>query len=126
MTELPTPLSFIDKPANKTVREYEGVELHCMVCSTATPAFSWKFTRKGSEHSIVDEHNPLTPDYLIKLGERSQLLIIREAEWKYEGVYKCIVSTDSNTVQAEANLSVLGKYESHNSQHTCDLQYVEY
>lgn len=80
-----------------------------MVCSTLTPIFSWEFTRKGFEQSIVSAHNPLTSDYLIKLGERSQVLIIRQAEWKYEGVYKCVVSTDNSTLQAEANLNVLGR-----------------
>ena len=104
-----TPLSFSVQPLNQTVIEYDAVELHCMVCSTLTPTFSWTFTRKGLEQSIVSAHNPLTSDYLIKLGERSQVLIIREAEWKYEGVYKCVASTDSSTVQTEANLNVLGR-----------------
>ena len=104
-----TPLSFLVQPLNQTVIEYDGVELRCMVCSSLTPTFSWAFTRKGSEQSIVSAHNPLTSDYLIKLGERSQVLIIREAEWKYEGVYKCVASTDNSTVHTEASLNVLGR-----------------
>lgn len=84
--------------------------MECFVCSSLTPNFMWTFTRKGQSQSIVNGHNPLTPDYFVKLGERSQVLIIKKAEWKHEGVYKCIASTNSNFVQAEAKLNVLGKF----------------
>ena len=59
---------------------------------------------------IVDGHNPLSPGYLVKLGERSQVLIIKETKWIQEGLYQCSVSTDSNTIHAEAALNVLGKH----------------
>ena len=84
--------------------------MECFVRSTLKPNFMWTFTRKGQSRSIVDGHNPLTPDYFIKLGDRSQVLIIKKAEWKHEGVYQCIASTNSNSVQAEAKLNVLGKF----------------
>lgn len=70
----------------------------------------WTFTRKGHSQLIVDGHNPLTLDYFVKLGERSQVLIIREAQWIQEGSYQCSVSTDSNTIHTEATLNVLGKH----------------
>jgi hypothetical protein len=71
----------------------------------------WTFTRKRHSQSvIVDGHNPLTLGYLVKLGERSQAIIIREAQWIQEGSYQCTASTDSNTIHAEATLNVLGKH----------------
>ena len=106
----PTPLSFINQPFNQSILQYERVELECFVRSTLTPKFIWKFTRKGLSQLIVDGHNPLTLDYFVKLGERSQVLIIKEAKWIHEGIYQCIVSTDNRTIQAEAKLDVLGKY----------------
>ena len=37
------------------------------------------------------------------------MLIIREAKWVQEGSYQCSVSTDSDTIHAEATLNVVGK-----------------
>ena len=37
------------------------------------------------------------------------MLIIREAAWIQEGLYKCTVSTGSKTIHAEATVNVLGK-----------------
>ena len=106
-----TPLSFINRsrPLNQSILQHETVELNCSVCSTFTPRFTWTFTRKGQSQLIVNGHNPLTHGYFVKLGERSQVLIIREAKWVQEGSYQCTVSTDNNTVHAEATLNVLGK-----------------
>ena len=105
----PTPLGFINRPLNQSILQHEGVELQCFVRSTLTPRFTWTFTRKGQSQLIVNGHNPLTRDYFVKHGERSQVLIIREAKWVQEGSYQCRVSTDSNTIHAEATLNVLGK-----------------
>ena len=107
----PTPLSFIAQPLNQSVFQFERAELFCFVRSTLNPTFAWNFVRKGKTRSIVDRHNPLSPDYFIKLGERSQLLIIKETKWVHEGVYRCIASTGNKTIQAEAMLQVLGKHD---------------
>ena len=104
-----TPLSFITKPVNQSILQNEREQMECFVRSTLTPRFTWKFTRKGQSQLIVDGHDPLTLDYFIKLGERSQVLIIKEAKWKHEGIYQCIVSTLNDSVQAEAKLNVLGE-----------------
>ena len=105
-----TPLSFITKPVNQSILQNERVQMECFVRSTLTPRFTWKFTRKGQSQLIVNGHDPLTLDYFIKLGERSQVLIIKEAKWEHEGTYQCIVSTLNDSVQAEAKLNVLGEY----------------
>ena len=65
--------------------------------------------RKGKTQLIVDGDHPLTLGYFVQLGERSQVLIIREAQWVQEGSYQCSVSTVNNTIHAEATLNVLGK-----------------
>ena len=83
--------------------------MECFVRSTLTPKFMWMLTRREQSRSVVDGHNPLTPDYFIKLGERSQRLIIKKAEWKHGGVYKCNVSTRNGSIQTVAKLDVLGK-----------------
>ena len=105
-----TALGFIIKPLNQSILQQERVEMECFVRTSLTPSFMWIFVRKGQSQPIVDGHNVLTPDYFVKLGERSQVLIIKKAEWKHEGVYQCIASTKNNSGQAEAKLNVLGKF----------------
>ena len=109
--DLKIPLSFINKPLDQSVLQNGYTELECFVRSSLTPTFTWTFTRKGQLQLIVDGHNPLTSGYFIKLGERSQTLIIRETKWIHEGSYKCDVSTDNGTIYAGAELNVLGKYK---------------
>ena len=106
------PLNFTtSRPIDQSIVQSERVELQCFVRSSLTPTFMWNFKRKGkSPQLIVDGHNPLSSDYLLKLGRRSQVLIIKKVRWIQGGVYKCIVSTDNSTIQAEANLDVLSKY----------------
>ena len=86
--------------------------MECFARSTFTPKFMWKLKKNGqSELQLVaDGHDPLTPDYFIKLGEWSQVLIIKKAEWNHGGVYKCNVSTGNDSIQTDAELNVLGRY----------------
>ena len=73
-----TALGFITKPLNQSILQQERVEMECFVHTSLTPSFMWIFVRKGQSQPIVDGHNVLTPDYFVKLGERSQVLIIKK------------------------------------------------
>jgi hypothetical protein len=42
-------------------------------------------------------------------GENSLSLIINAVNWTYEGVYRCIISTENNQIEEEASLNVLSK-----------------
>ena len=71
----------------------------------------WNFTRKGSTEAeiIADRNGSHSADYSIIPGQRSQTLIITNVQWGHEGVYACIVSSNSHQIKAEANLNVLSK-----------------
>ena len=49
-------------------------------------------------------------DYSIIHGRRIQVLIINNAHWRHDGIYKCIVSADNHHIQAETDLTVLSEY----------------
>ena len=105
-----TQLKVITKPLNQSILQHEQVEMECFVRSSLPQKFMWKLIKNGRSELVADGHNPLTPDYFIKLGEKSQVLIIKRAEWEHGGVYKCSISTSNDTVEADAKLNVLGKY----------------
>ena len=86
------------------------MEFQCSIRSTLIPTFKWNFTRKGSTEAetIAVSGTPLA-DYSLMRGYRSQVLIIINVQWRHDGVYKCIVSSDNHQVQAEAHLNVLSK-----------------
>ena len=103
-----TILSFITRPHNLTTSQSRRVEFQCSVRSTLIPTFMWNFTRKGASEAetIASKRGLLSADYSITAGQRSQALIITNVQWRHEGEYKCIVSSESSQIQAEANLNV--------------------
>ena len=105
-----TQLGFTKTPVNQFILQHDRVDLECFVCSGPTPTFTWTLTRKGQSQTLVNGYNPLTFGYFVKFGERSQVLIVREAEWTQEGLYRCTVSTGNETLHTEANVTVLGMH----------------
>ena len=67
----------------------------------------WNFTRKGASEAetIANKRGVLSADYSIMAGQRSQVLVITNVQWRHEGEYKCIVTSENSQIQAEANLS---------------------
>ena len=100
-------LVFITKPQDHTAVDGNFVEFQCSACSTLEPTIIWTFTRKGSMQSEVIDENSTFVD--IVPGENSLSLIINSVNWTYEGDYKCMISTENDQIEAEANLSVLSK-----------------
>ena len=108
----PTAFYFNTIPRNITTNQSRRVEFQCSIHSTFTPNFKWNFTRKGSRESetIAAVGRAPSAGYSIAHGHRSQVLIIPSVQWRHNGVYICIVSSDSSQIQAEANLNVLSKH----------------
>lgn len=101
-------LNFITSPHNLFIDQSRRAEFQCSVHSTLIPTFIWRFTRKGFTEAeiIANGSDPLSTDYFIIAGQRSQVLIITDVQWRHGGVYTCIVSSDSHQIQAEASLNV--------------------
>jgi hypothetical protein len=100
-------LVFITMPRDQTAVDGNFVEFPCSACSTLEPTIMWTFTRKGSMHSEMIDENSTFVDLIP--GENSLSLIINAVNWTYEGIYRCIISTENNQIEAEASLNVLSK-----------------
>jgi hypothetical protein len=106
----PAIFFFINRPHSVTINQSRRIEFQCSIRSTLTPTFKWNFTRKGStEAETIAASGVLSAGYSIVPGHRSQVLIIPSVQWRHEGVYTCIVSSENSQIQAEANLNVLSK-----------------
>ena len=116
----PIVFNFITTPRNHTTSQSRRVEFQCSVRSTLIPTFVWNFTRKGTSEAetIVNKRGALSVDYSIIAGQRSQVLVITNVQWRYEGEYKCIVSSENSQIQAEANLNVHSKSCNMNDTHS--------
>ena len=99
-----TPL---DPLANQSGR----AELQCSVCPTLMPLFMWSFTQRGVHdmETIANRSQPLSSQYTVTDGQKSQTLVINNAQWRHVGVYKCIASIGGTLIEAEANLDVLSE-----------------
>ena len=100
-------LVFITMPEDQIAVDGNFVEFPCSACSTLEPTIMWTFTRKGSMHSEIVDENSTFVDLIP--GENSLSLIINAVNWTYEGVYRCLISTENNQIEAEASLDVLSK-----------------
>ena len=100
-------LVFITMPEDQTAVDGNFVEFPCSACSTLEPTIMWTFTRKGSMHSEIVDENSTFVDLIP--GENSLSLIINAVNWTYEGVYRCLISTENNQIEAEASLNVQSK-----------------
>ena len=104
----PTILYFIARPHDLNTSQSRRVEFQCSVHSTLIPSFMWIFTRREASNAeiIANRSSPLAADFSIIANHRSETLIISDVQWKHEGVYTCIVSSDSHQIIAEAYLNV--------------------
>jgi hypothetical protein len=106
----PTVFYFITRPHNVTTKQSSRIEFQCSIHSTLIPTFKWNFTGKGSrEAETLSVSGARSAGYSLVRGHRSQTLVIPSAQWRHEGVYTCIVSSENSQIQAEANLNVLSK-----------------
>lgn len=111
-------LHTVTAPGSIAVTQADGkqslnqtVKLHCSVCPTLTPEFTWGFTPRGGRNVeiIANQSWSLSPEYTITTGHRNQTLTISNAQWSNVGVYVCIASINGTMIQAEADLDVLSK-----------------
>lgn len=118
-----TVLNFISRPRSLTTNQSSRVVFECSVCSISIPTFKWNFTRKGStEAQRIERIDSLSADYSItRTGQRSQVLIITNVQWRNEGVYSCTVSSENSQVQAQASLNIPS--ESLNAVHNIEFEY---
>ena len=105
----PIIFNFIKTPRNHTTSQSSRVEFQCSVRSTLIPTFVWNFTRKGASEAETIIVGVLSANYSIIAGQRSQVLVITSVQWRHEGEYKCIVSSENSQIQAEATLNVHSK-----------------
>ena len=111
-------LHTVTAPGSIAVTQADGqpsqnqtAELHCSVCPTLTPEFTWSFTPRGERdvEIIANQSQSLSPEYTITTGRRNQTLTISNAQWSNAGVYVCIASMNDMMIQAEADLDVLSE-----------------
>ena len=117
----PTTFVFTIKPQNLTVHQSKRAAFHCSVRSVFKPIFTWNYYKKGASNAesmtIANRTGPLLADYTIIPGQSSQTLLITNVQWRHEGVYTCMVSSQNKQIQSKANLHVPSEYSN------C-LQYV--
>ena len=59
--------------------------------------------------TIANRSQSLSPEYSLIAGQKSQMLIIGDAQWSHVGVYRCIAAIDGMTIEAQTSLDVLSK-----------------
>ena len=58
---------------------------------------------------IANRSQLFSPQYIVKNEQKSQTLIIKNAQWRDVGVYKCIASINGIIIEAETRLNVLSE-----------------
>ena len=93
------------------INQASRAEFNCSVCPTLTPMFMWNFTQRGGLEMeiIANRSQSLSSEYSLTAGQKSQTLIIGDAQWSHVGVYRCITSINGTIIEAEASLDVLSK-----------------
>ena len=59
--------------------------------------------------TVANQSQLLSSQYTIRSGQKSQALIIKDAQWRYVGVYMCIADLDGMIIQAQTSLDVLSE-----------------
>ena len=103
--------SIIVTSHNHRITQSGRAELNCSVCPTLMPMFTWSFTHKEAQEMeiVANQSQPLSSQYTIRSGQKSQALIIEDAQWRHVGVYKCIADIDGMIIQAHTSLDVLSE-----------------
>lgn len=75
------------------------------------PLFMWNFTRRAEHNTetITNQSQPISPQYTVTVGQKSQTLIIQNVQWSDVGAYKCIASINGTLIESETNLNVLSE-----------------
>ena len=73
--------------------------------------FTWNFVQKEGQETetLANRSQLLSSQYTIRSGQKSQALIIDDAQWRHVGVYKCIADIDGKVIQAQISLDVLSE-----------------
>ena len=73
--------------------------------------FTWNFTQKEAQEMeiVANRSQLLSSHYAVRIGQKSQALIIDDAQWRHVGVYKCIADIDGMIIQAQTSLDVLSE-----------------
>ena len=103
--------SVIVTPHNHQITQSGRAELNCSVCPILTPMFTWNFTQKEAQEmeTVANRSQLLSSQYALRIGLKSQALIIDDAQWRHVGVYKCIADIDGMIIQAQTSLDVLSE-----------------
>ena len=98
-------------PHNHQITQSGRAELNCSVCPILTPMFTWNFTQKEAQEmeTVANRSQLLSSQYAVRIGQKSQALIIDDAQWRHVGVYKCIADIDGMIIQAQTSLDVLSE-----------------
>ena len=75
--------------------------------------FTWNFTQKEAQETetVANQSQLLSSQYTVRSGQKSQALIIDDAQWRHVGVYKCIVDIDGMILEAQTSLDVLSELQ---------------
>ena len=71
----------------------------------------WNFTQRGAQgmETVVNRSQLFSSQYTVRNGQKSQTLIIDNAQWRHAGVYKCIAAINGMIIEAQTSLDVLSK-----------------
>ena len=58
---------------------------------------------------VANRSQILSSEYTVTSEQKSQALIIDNAQWRHVGVYKCIADIDGMIIQAQTSLDVLSE-----------------
>ena len=84
-------------------------ELNCSACPTLTPLFMWNFTQRGAQEmeTVANRSQLLSSQFTVRNGQKSQTLIINDAQWRHAGAYKCIAAINGTIIEAQTILDVV-------------------
>lgn len=98
-------------PRNHQISQSRRAELNCSVCPTLTPLFMWNFTQRGAQkmETVANQSQLFSSQYEVRNGQKSQTLIINNAQWRHAGAYKCIVTINGTIIEAQTSLDILSE-----------------
>ena len=104
--------SVIVTPPDPSANQFGRAEFNCSVCPTLTPLFVWNFIpRAGLDtKTVANRSQSPSSQHTVTTRQKSQTLIIDNAQWSDVGVYKCIASINGTLIEAETSLDVHSEY----------------
>jgi hypothetical protein len=88
------------------------------------PVFTWNFTQQGAQEMeiVANRSQLLLSQFAVRNEQKSQALIISDAQWRDVGVYKCIAAIDGMMIEAQTSLDVLSEFYSNNLSDSIKMQ----